>query len=360
VRLRIEAANTAVEIEHGRIAPLSEQADAVLRIPDGELRPGLINAHEHLHRNHYGRLGTPPYHDAYAWGDDIHAHDAVRIAEGKAWPRQTALLEGAWKNLFSGVTTVVHHDRWEPEFDHGFPIRVARVRSAHSLRFEKDPTSWHPADGPFAVHLAEGTNADAADEVWELAERGLLTRDLLAVHAVGLDADGVARLRAIGAAVVWCPASNLFLFDRTAPVGLLAPGIDVLLGTDSCLTGSLSLLDELRLARGLGLLSDERLLAAVGTVAAARLGLPMPSLEVGAVADLAVFRAPIFEARLPDVALVMVDGALRLLDPALAAVIPSSLTPSRSMTRQGVTRLVFEEPASVQASPPIGDQRTGG
>ena len=58
--------------------------DVTLRIPGGEVRPGLINAHEHLHRNHYGRLGAPPYPNAYAWGRDIHARAAAEIAAGRA------------------------------------------------------------------------------------------------------------------------------------------------------------------------------------------------------------------------------------------------------------------------------------
>ena len=37
------------------------------------------------------------------------------------------------------------------------------------------------------------------------------------IHGVGADSDAVARLRASGAALTWCPSSNHFLFGRTAP-----------------------------------------------------------------------------------------------------------------------------------------------
>jgi cytosine/adenosine deaminase-related metal-dependent hydrolase len=311
MRILVEAANAAVAMEDGVIVEADSHFDAVLRIPDGELRPGLINAHDHLHRNHYGRLADPPYRNAYEWGRDIHDRRAAEIARGRALPRRNALLRGAWKNLAAGVTTVVHHDPWEPDFDAGFPIRVAPVRCAHSLVFE--PRRPPPGRGPFTIHLAEGTDADAAEEVRELGPLGLLTPDLLAVHVVGADPDGVSRLRASGAAIVWCPSSNLHLFGRTAPPELLAPGIDVLLGSDSLLTGAGNLLDELHLAREVGYLSDERLLDAVGAVAARRLGLPAPSLEPSAPADLVVLRRPVLEARAKDVALVMVGGAVRLL-----------------------------------------------
>ncbi len=307
----VEARNAAVGVEDGYIAPTGGRVDFVLRVPDGDLRPGLINAHDHLHRNHYGRLGCPPYANAYEWGEEIHTRCADTIARAREMPTRDALLVGAWKNLAAGVTTVVHHDRWDEAFEHDFPIRVPYVRTAHSLGNE--PSIETGAD-PLAIHLAEGTDARSAEEVRELERLGLLTPALLAVHVVGADRDGVRRFRESGAAIVWCPSSNQFLFGQTAPGDLLAPGVDVLLGSDSLLTGAGSLLDELRIARALGVLSDERLLDAVGATAARRLGLPTPSLECGAPADLAVFRRPVLEATVADVALVIVAGVPRIAD----------------------------------------------
>lgn len=343
MRIRIEAGNGTVGVEGGIVVEPGGRFEVTLRIPDGEVRPGLVNAHEHLHRNHYGRLGAPPYPNAYAWGRDIHARAAARIAAGRALPRREALLRGAWKNLFAGVTTVVHHDAWEPDFERDFPLRVARVRAIHSLGFEPDVARAAAADAdraplPLSVHLAEGVDALSAREVRDLDDLGLLDERLLAVHVVGPDADGIARLRASGAAVAWCPTSNLFLFGRTAPAALLAPGMDVVLGSDSLLTGDGDLLDELRAARRLGRVDDARLLDAVGSTPARRLGLPEPTLEFGAPADLAVFRRPVLDSTAADVALVMVDGAVRLADPALAPALDGlSLA---SMTIGGVTRLV--------------------
>src|SRR5690606_5863625 len=143
--------------------------------------------------------------------------------------------------------------------------------------------------------------AAAAAEVRVLDDHGLLDGRLLAVHVVGADADGIRRLRAAGAGVVWCPTSNAFLFGRTAPPALLAAGADVLLGSDSLLTGDGTLLDELRAARALGLLDDARLAAAVGETAARRLGLAPPSLAAGAPADLVALRRPLLDADLADV-----------------------------------------------------------
>lgn len=342
MRILVEARNAAIGIEGGVIVAPDGNFDATVRVTDGELRPGLVNAHDHLHRNHYGRLGTPPYRDAYEWGRDIHARRSAEIARGREAPRREALLAGAWKNLVAGVTTVVHHDRPEPDFARDFPLRVARVRCAHSLGFERELRAWAPGAGPRAIHLAEGVDRNAADEVRELDALGALGDDLLAVHVVGPDDDGVARLRAQGVGVVWCPTSNAFLFGRTAPAALLAPGADVLLGTDSLLTGDGTLLDELRHARALGLVDEARLLDAVGATAARRLGLPAPSLAPGAPADLAVFRRPVLEAGVSDVAAVFVGGVPRVIDPRLVDGLGAVAARGRRLTTMGVTRWVLD------------------
>ena len=171
---------------------------------------------------------------------------------------------------------------------------------------------------PFAIHLAEGTGPRSATEVWELAARGLLGPRCLAVHGVGLAGEGVELFRASGAALVWCPSSNRFLFERTAPAEALREGVDVLLGSDSLLTGAGNLLDELRAARETGLLSDGRLTDAVGATAARRLGIPPPGLDPGDAADLVVLSAPLLEATAGDVELVVAGGVPRVARTGMA------------------------------------------
>jgi cytosine/adenosine deaminase-related metal-dependent hydrolase len=343
MRLLIQARNRSVAVEDGRIVRQDGGFDLVLSFPEAEVAPGLINAHDHLHRNHYGRLGRPPYANAYAWADDIQARDGERIAEGRARDRRQALLDGAWKNLFCGVTTVVHHDSWEPDFDDRFPLKVARVASADSLGMDPDLDGL--ADGgPWCLHLAEGADSRAAGEVDELADRGLLGPDLIAVHGVGMDEDAIARFRASGAALVWCPTSNRFLFGRTASESLLAEGTDILLGSDSRLTADGDLLDEIRCARSLGGLDDRRLAGAVGAVAARRFGLPDPSLEPGSPADLIVVAKPLLDACAEDVQLVLVDGAPRVAAPALAEALNPFVRGAEIKTMGAVVRWTADAP----------------
>jgi cytosine/adenosine deaminase-related metal-dependent hydrolase len=230
-------------------------------------------------------------------------------------PRREALLFGAWKNLVAGVTHVFHHDAWEPNFETGFPLNVIRLPSADSLGMT--PSLSPPANGRFAMHVAEGVDAEAAEEIRELDRRGFLTSDFLAVHAVGPDDDGVETLRRSGCAVIWCPSSNRFLFGRTAPQTLLANGTDVLLGTDSLLTADGTMLEEMRIARRD--VPDARILDAVGPLAARRLGVTLSNLDIGTRANIVVSDRPILESRLEDIVLVMAGGVVRVLEPELAA-----------------------------------------
>ncbi|HEY2446885.1 MAG TPA: hypothetical protein VGI20_14210 [Rhizomicrobium sp.] len=339
MRLLIEAANATIAIENGKIVEPTGKFEHVVRSSAGEVRPGLINAHDHLHRNHYGRLGAPPYENSYDWAYDIQRRHAAEIARGRAVPRREALLKGAWKNLLAGVTHVIHHDRWEGEFDADFPIHVVRIANADSVATLRE--GMPIADGPFALHVAEGVDVAAAEEVRTLDARGYLNENLIAVHAVGPDADGIARLRASGCALVWCPTSNHFLFGRSAPEALLTEGMDVLLGSDSLLTGEGSLLDEIRAARGV--ISDARLLDAVGVLAARRLGVPAPSLTPGAPADVALFRCATLDAGIDDVALVIVGGELRVLDPDLVPAL--NVRGGRTIAWRGTTRWIGAEAA---------------
>lgn len=316
MRILINARNRSVAIEGSRIVPEGGRFDIVINRPNSEVQPGLINAHDHLHRNHYGRLGSGLYRNAYHWAADIQLRFARRIARGRRMPRREALLTGAWKNLFAGVTTVVHHDAWERDFDHSFPIRVARVACADSLGM--DQRFIRSRGVPFCLHVAEGLDHVAAHEVRELDERGLLDRWLVAVHGVGIAHRDVERFSRSGAALTWCPTSNNFLFGRTASQDLLKSGCDLLLGSDSKLTGAGDLLDDMRAARATGHVDDQRLEESVGRVAAARLGLPEPSLEPGSRADLILIDEPILKAASKHVALTVVGGIPRVANSDIA------------------------------------------
>jgi cytosine/adenosine deaminase-related metal-dependent hydrolase len=312
MRMLVHARNATIACDGDRLCAPEGRFDVVLDCREADVRPGLINSHEHLHRNHYGRLGKPPYRNAAHWARDIQRRHRRRIAAGRGLPHRQAYLAGAWKNLFAGVTSVVHHDAWDDELARDFPLRVVRVANDDSVSLTPVLGAGRKTGSPDALHLAEGTDEQAAREVATIARAGLLDKHLLAVHLVGPGEAGIERFRRSGAALVWCPSSNHFLFGRTAPQSLFAGDTDVLLGSDSLLTGQGNLLDELRFARASGHLDDERLEQAVGTLPARRLGLPAPALEPGAPADFVLLTAPLLEANARHVRLVVAAGVPRV------------------------------------------------
>jgi cytosine/adenosine deaminase-related metal-dependent hydrolase len=290
------------------------RGDAVIDLAGALVLPGLMNAHDHLELNHYGRLKCRDvYRNASEWIDDLRPRlsEDPAIRAGRAYPLVERLFIGALKNLLSGVTTVAHHNPLYAELRRTIPIRVVRRYGwAHSFELEREPAGargepggdvadrWRgtPSDAPFMVHLGEGVDAAAAGELPRLEALGCLQSNTLIVHGIALDGNGLRRMARAGAGLVWCPGSNMFLFGRTANVrellDLNRPSPSVALGTDSRLTGSRDLLDELRCARDAAPTTAAELFAMVTTAAAALLRYPRGGrIAVGAPADLLVLPA---------------------------------------------------------------------
>lgn len=111
--------------------------------------------------------------------------------------------------------------------------------------------------GPWRDLLEElGTWNDAwsphgGSPVEYLADLGFLDGRVLAVHAVQLTGDDLARLRSLGTTVVSCPRSNRHVGVGSPPLeSFYARGVSVAFGTDSLASvDSLNLFDELAEAR---------------------------------------------------------------------------------------------------------------
>lgn len=347
-----------------------KHGDTVLDLQGAFVLPGLVNAHDHLELNHYGRLkARDRYENAADWIADMRPRlsDDPAIRERRAHPLVERLFVGALKNLLAGVTTVAHHNPFYAELRRTMPIRVVRRYGwAHSFFLEGQPAGARgesgggvavrfratPADAPFLVHLAEGVDDEARGELPRLEALGCLKPNTVIVHGVAIDENGWRRVGRAGGGLVWCPASNAFLFGRTALVReVLEDGdgarVTVALGTDSRVTGSRDLLDELREARGMLAVPPDALLGMVTGEAGKLLRQSRAGrLAVGGPADLVVIPplaeapgAALLETRRRDVRFVAIDGRPLVGDPDFAAVFQARKVTPRPLRVDGAPKL---------------------
>ena len=318
---------SSLRMAHGRIDalnPVPQPSDVVIDLKGAVVAPGLINAHDHLELNHFGRLKwRERYDNVRGWIDDFRPRldtdpvltlpRAVRLAD--------RLLIGGLKNLLAGVTTACHHNPLYRPLRRGFPVRVVtRCRYSHSLQLDGDAVAREyrrtPKDWPWIIHLAEGTDAEAASELERLDRLGCLDANTIVVHGVGLTPGDRAKVIEQGGGLIWCPSSNLFILGATAAVRDLAREGKVALGSDSRLSGERDLLDELRVAESTDQVGATDLFRMVTLDAAQMLRLrDAGRIEPGLPADLAVFPSTdpdpfesIIHARRADVRLVLIAG----------------------------------------------------
>ena len=289
-----------IEIENGRISNVIPPARATsghgclsVDLDSYLVLPGLINAHDHLEFNLFPRLGNGPYPNSEAWARDINQPKSPALREHLSIQKPVRLWWGGIKNLLSGVTTVCHHNPYEPEvFGKDFPVRVVhRYGWGHSLAFEKDLRrrfAATPQGAPFIIHLGEGTDEQSENEIFVLDEIGALSSCTVIVHGVGLTHDGHALRRRRGAALVWCPTSNRFTLGTTLDAQSIYPHESLALGSDSALTSQGGLLDEIRAAH-----NEEKIPAAAiysmvsdGAASVLRLSEGEGRIHPGAIADL--------------------------------------------------------------------------
>src|SRR5437764_2274279 len=210
-------------IRYGRIAFTSRartQTNLKLNLSGYMILPGLVNAHDHLEFNLFPRLGRGPYPNAAAWADEIFRPSEEPVASQLRLPKPVRLWWGGLKNLLSGVTSVAHHNPYEPSvFSRYFPVRVLRRFGwAHSLAFSPDVADCFrrtPSGAPFIIHAGEGTDMESWRELYELEQGKLLRSFTVLVHGVAIRTEDLDLIRSRGTSLIWCPSSNLFTLGRT-------------------------------------------------------------------------------------------------------------------------------------------------
>ncbi len=344
--------------------------DVVVDLQGAYIFPGLINAHDHLELNHYGRVKfRERYKNASRWVEDMSAQLVVNdmLIQGKSKLLSDRLFIGGLKNLLSGVTTVAHHNPFYKELRQSFPVRVVQNYGwAHSLYLQSGKAGANgeqagdvllryqktPKKNPFMIHAAEGVDEFAKSEFKKIKDLGCLGANTVLIHGVGLGLDDWVYMNSLGGGLVWCPASNIFLLGETLSARNFLDAVgnlkNVALGSDSRLTGSRDLLEEMRQATEFGDVTPKEIFCMVTENPAKMLRLPNAgALSVGFPADLLIvpplhgdpFKTLTLCSR-KDVLLVVVDGQPRYGDLQLSDVFAALKVKSASVQVDGKHKLL--------------------
>ena len=299
--------------------------------------PALINIHDHLRGDYLPRVGPPKgqyYMNWAPWDKDLKASPVY--SERANIGIEDAYFLGAYKNLFSGVVTV--HDHFPHEFNEPFisrlPVRVVREYalahecSSYDLKWGDGIEIEHDRalkrNQPFITHLEEGYDEEAQAGIEILENLKCLDDHDVFIHCIGFTETDIRKAKKARSHVVWCPASNLFMFNLTCKIRkILSAGINVCIGTDSTHTGSVNILEEMRFARSVyRKMYGEDLPASkifemvtINPAKAFRLQDEIGSLEPGKLADLLVARKKhddpfesLLLTEMSDIALLTRDG----------------------------------------------------
>ena len=348
----------AIRVVDGRIVgiefrPVNAAGDAT-SLPGRALLPGTINAHCHTFQSLLRGLGDDL--EFMAWRDRVLYPYSTRLDRtgiylGAAFAFAEMLLHGVTTcvDFFylqdagndnaeaviqaardTGIRLVLARAMYDWE---GAPERyretpadaAARVRELIS-RYADDPlisvqpaphsphgaspamirAGWEVAETAgtrFHIHVAEGRyegqrtlTEHGATPIRYLDRLGVLGPRMIGVHCVWLDDEEVGLMAERGAALAYCPSSNMILGDGVTRITELRRlGVTIGLGTDGgCTNNRLSVFEEMRMASllqkvrhldGTRLPAEETF--AMGTADGARLlGVDAGRIEVGRAADL--------------------------------------------------------------------------
>jgi 5-methylthioadenosine/S-adenosylhomocysteine deaminase len=246
--------------EISEVSPRPVKSGITMIVDSGVLCPGLINSHDHLLGTYFPKVGNGPYTSWLPWDNDLKSADVYR--ERQQIDNRDLYLLGGYRNLLSGVTSVsdhIPHFVNEPYIDL-LPVKaLTRYALAHSVG--NFALAWGDGitveyqkavkdDIPFITHCSEGFDDETKQNVEILDRLGAIGEYTVLVHGLAFSKKDIDLLKQRNVNVVWCADSNVFMFNKTTNIRyLLEKGVNVSIGTDSPMSGGLTLLTELRFDR---------------------------------------------------------------------------------------------------------------
>jgi len=249
---------------------LLKDKDKVWNCSDTIAYPPFINSHDHLISNWYPKAAFHSYTNVNEWVEEMKSSDSF-LERNKVWINDgkfnlthgTAPLIvslGMYKNLFSGCAVVQDHiPNQKKEYYNNNPINVIKnYTQCHSLSMgnwwggKTAEEEYRNAEGkmPFIIHIGEGIDEVAKKCFPRLEELNMLQPNTLIIHGISLTRKQIKKCAESGTSICWCPESNLFLIGKTLDIdSCLEFGVNVVLGTDSTMSGSRNILYEIKFAK---------------------------------------------------------------------------------------------------------------
>ena len=283
--------------------------------------PGLINSHDHLDFNLFPPTGNRIYNNYAEWGKDIHCQNKEVINDVLKIPQTLRIQWGLYKNLLNGITTVVNHGE-KLHIPNALISVLQDNHSLHSIRFEKNwklkLNNIFSQKQPYVIHVGEGTDYSSHREINQLINMDFFNKSLFTVHGVAMNAEQAKHFEAL----IWCPASNYFLLNKTADIQKLKAKTSILFGTDSTLTACWNLWEHLRMARETKMMTDKELFETLTKNPAEKWRQKNTgSISVNNNADIVIAKSAInigfdafYSINPEDILLVLHKGEIRLFD----------------------------------------------
>jgi len=288
-----------VDVLPSTLAPSCFTADTEIELRDHALIPGLINCHAHaamtLFRGLADDLPLQSWLEDHIWPaearcvDRQFVHDGTLLGAAEMLRSGTTCFndmyffpdEAAAAAIEAGIRAVVGmivigfpsewaantdeylqngqrvHDRYRthPTIHTAFAPHAPYTVDDDTLR--RIATLAEELDVPIHMHVHEtqrevdqAVASEGRRPLARLAELGLLSHRLMAVHMTALSTDEIGEVARAGVSVVHCPESNLKLASGMCPVAaLLEAGVNVAIGTDGAASNNdLDMLSEMRTA----------------------------------------------------------------------------------------------------------------
>ena len=333
----------------------AEQAtDATLTCADAVITPGLINTHDHISfaQNDPGGEGVDRYEHRHDWREGLNGHLPIPYSGGAPADEVVAaelrfVMGGATSTASAGGRFGLLRNI-DSNNNEGLPLAAADsdtfpLNDADGTQLEgtcnydvNGNADWLANENAYLPHIGEGIDRYANNEmICTGISPDLMESNTAIVHATGVTADEALVMAEANTQVSLSARSNVMLYGATAPLVLLDNlGINMAVGTDWIISGSMNVLRELACIEYLDdthygdHFSDKQLWDMATTNAAFAVGAEegLGMLKPGYIADLAIFakegedlHGAVVRGHESTVALVMRGGEPLYGDDALLA-----------------------------------------